>query len=413
MCIRDRYQRRVHGRLQSLDIQQVDRTKLQSQGEEFGNKEVRTKLKDIMKRNIELEESVEQLTNELRFREQQTKIQGFLEKKSGQNIQQEELKRQYQKQVQDMYETKITKLAKNIKELKQRNQELQTVQKMISSNLQLKNQGVNEEQQNESTPSLSLQSIQNYDANDKSQEGVNGALNLQKNYEIIQDQEIKTMKKKLAQQTNKEIELQNKIDQLQMTIERIQQQNHYPADKKWEQNLQNMKKEYNQIVTQLSNKNAEQEVENIQLSQISSNVQSVLSSSDYDVKSEDLRKIDSNISLSQRPQKEAVDMSKMSSNIQSVLNSQKDLNYNQQELNDVSSRISDISGVNQDNKLQKYSSKDQENIQQLQNKQGLPQDVQFRKKTLSSNISKLSENDKNIDLNEISSNISKISGLEQ
>lgn len=80
--------------------------------------------------------------NELKFREQQQKVQGYLDKKSGQNIQQEELKRRYQKQVQEQYEAKITKLAMNIKELKQRNAELQSVQKMMGINMNLDNQNV-------------------------------------------------------------------------------------------------------------------------------------------------------------------------------------------------------------------------------------------------------------------------------
>lgn len=82
----------------------------------------------------------------------------------------------------------------NIKELKQRNAELQSVQKMMGINMNLDNQN-----KNPSSPSVSLQSIQNYELDDKSQMGLSNALNLQKGYEMVQDQEMKALKKKLMQ----------------------------------------------------------------------------------------------------------------------------------------------------------------------------------------------------------------------
>lgn len=62
--------------------------------------------------------------------------------------------------------------------------------------------------------------------------------------------------------------------------------------------MQNMKKEYHQVIQELCDKLADQEVENLHLSQMSSNIQSMLSSSDYEARIVILQKMDSNISLS-------------------------------------------------------------------------------------------------------------------
>lgn len=99
----------------------------------------------------------------------------------------------------------------------------------------------------------------------------------------------------------------------------------------------------------------------------------------------------------------------MSSNIESVLDSQKDMNYNQQELNDVSSRVSGMSDMNFKKKEKGGSQPQQQQQQNLQLVEFKPSQQQL----VSSNLSGMSENEKDMDLNDISSNISKISGLNQ
>ena len=88
-------------------------------------KDLREKVKQLTKREIELQDKLEQMEEELKFRNERERAVNYLSKKKlGSNIEQEELKRKYQKEIQVRYESKITDLCLKIKDLEYRNKSL-------------------------------------------------------------------------------------------------------------------------------------------------------------------------------------------------------------------------------------------------------------------------------------------------
>ncbi|KRX00752.1 Major facilitator superfamily domain, general substrate transporter [Pseudocohnilembus persalinus] len=276
------------------------------------NKEMRNKVKQLTKKEIELQDQIEALKQELQFREQREKVLNYVNNKKLGSVQEQQLKAQYQKEIKQRYESKITKLVLQVKELEQHNNQLQEIHKLI----QPQDDIVASDFSSDINLSVSLAALeqvqpeQNSDIND---------LNSSK-AQVIQNDKNQ-LKNKLLQLATREIELKKNVRELVKQIDYYKQKSKQGtiSQEEFENRMLKMHSEYDKIITQLANKISDLKFKEVNLSGMDSNIGSSLISN-MNVHEDQLKNLDSNISFSQAEiQKEYFDMSKIDSNISDLI----------------------------------------------------------------------------------------------
>ncbi|KAL4446888.1 hypothetical protein ABPG74_014860 [Tetrahymena malaccensis] len=354
-------------------------------------RELRDKIRELTIREIDLQEQLETLKADKRFREQRELAQSILSKKDATkklgNIEIEKLKKEQINIVREEYETRLTQLRLKLKELQDRNNQLSDIRALI---VQSEKEKVADEKLVDIS---SLKSLERHKENLSENSNISDVNAIE---EKITQGENRELKKKLQEMIRRQQDLQKQIDYFSKEKQEGKRPSSAQNDS-YDKKLKEMQTAYQKEIKALKQRIMQFELKEINLSQVSSQV-SDINRTQNKVDKSILDNMSSNVQLSlsdidyvnkKGKQQNQINIHDIDSDVSQLI-SKRDMN---EEFDSMSSGISNIS-------RQKKQKSNNDNIFQKKNDYQQPQlslkNVSQPKIQSTKNISKDSKGSNNM-----------------